>query len=142
MDNLIFYDRKIPYLEILRILRKYEEKQVTGDIEKLKNIEIPLEGSVIDLNEIARKYDVNLDALLSDIMFNKNANDYLRIGNQLVDSQTVKAVQDELNGVKKYDEALITIEKYGIKGQQVFDILGYKVKWSGLDPENAEIVKM
>jgi hypothetical protein len=142
MDNLIFYDRKIPYLEILRILRKYEEKQVTEDIEKLKSIQIHLEGSVIDLNEIARKYDISLDALLSDLMFNKNANDYLRVGNQLVDSQTVKAVHDELNGVKKYNEALITIEKYGIKGQQVFDILGYKVKWSGLDPENAEIVKL
>ncbi|MDN5310425.1 MAG: uncharacterized protein PWP14_1819 [Methanolobus sp.] len=37
---------------------------------------------------------------------------------------------------------LTIIEKYGIKGQQVFDILGYKVKWSGLDPDNAEIVKL
>ena len=141
-ENLIFYDKKIPYLDILKILRKHEEKQVTEDIERLKNIEIAFEGNVIDLDETARKYNVRLDALLSDIKYGNNANDYLRIGNQLVNNQTLKAVEDELNGVKKYNEALIIIEKYGIKGQQVFDILGYKVKWSGLDPDNAEIVKL
>ncbi|MDP2217379.1 MAG: DUF790 family protein [Methanolobus sp.] len=142
MDNIIFYDRKIPYLEILRILRKYEEKQVTEDIERLKNIEIAFEGNVIDLDEVARKYDVTLDALLSCVKHDNNDNDYLRIGNQLVDDQTLKDIKGELKGVKKYNEALTIIEKYGIKGQQVFDILGYKVKWNGLDPDNAEIVKI
>jgi len=45
-DNLIFYDGKIPYLEILKILRKYEEKQITEDVERLKNIEIALEEAL------------------------------------------------------------------------------------------------
>ncbi|MDP2215910.1 MAG: DUF790 family protein [Methanolobus sp.] len=142
MDNIIFYDRKVPYLEMIKILRKYEEKQVIEDIERLKNVEIALEGNIIDLEETARKYSVTLDALLNAIKNENNANGYLRIGHQLVDDQTLKAVEDELNGVKKYNEALIIIEKYGIKGQQLFDILGYKVKWSGLDPDNAEIVKL
>jgi hypothetical protein len=142
MDNIIFYDRKIPYLEIIKILRIYEAKQVSEDIERLKNVEITFEGNVIDLDETARKYDVTLDALLSALKLNNKSNDNLRIGNQLVDNKTLKAVEEELNGVKKYNEARIIIEKYGIKGQQIFDILGYKVKWSGLDPDNAEIVKL
>src|SRR5659263_667187 len=45
-DNLILYDGKIPYLEILKILRKYEERQVTEDVEKLKNLEIALEPEI------------------------------------------------------------------------------------------------
>ncbi len=139
--NLIFYDGKIPYQEILKILRKYEEKQVTEDVEKLKNIEIPFVGSVINLTDIARKYAVSLDALKTDIK-QKNRNGYLLIGDQLIDNQTLKAVQGELNGVKKHNEALIIFGNYGIKSQQIFDILGYKVKWNGLDPENAEIVKI
>jgi predicted nuclease of restriction endonuclease-like RecB superfamily len=140
-DNLIFYDGKIPYLEILKILRKYEEKQVAEDVERLKNIEIALVGSVINLSEIARKYDVTIDALKMDIKQN-NRNGYLLIGDQLIDNQTLKAVQSELNGVKKHSEALIIFGNYDIKSQQIFDILGYKVKWNGLDPENAEIVKI
>lgn len=140
-DNLIFYDGKIPYLEILKILRKYEERQVTEDVERLKNIEITLEGSVINLGEIARKYDVSIDAIKTDIKQN-NKNGYLLIGNQLIDNQTLKAVQGELNGVKKHSEALTIFGNYGIKSQEVLDNLGFKVKWNGLDSENAEIVKI
>jgi hypothetical protein len=140
-DNLIFYDGKLPYLEILKILRKYEEKQVTEDVERLKTIKIALEGSVINLTDIARKYAVSLEALKADIKQN-NRNGYLLLGDQLIDNQTLKAVQSELKGVKKHSEALIIVGNYGIKSQQIFDILGYKVKWNGLDPENAEIVKI
>ena len=140
-DNLILYDGKIPYLEILKILRKYEDRQVTEDVERLKSIKIALEGSVINLTDIARKYAISLDALKTDIKQN-NSNGYLLIGDQLIDNQTLKAVQGKLNGVKKHSEALIIFGNYGIKSQQIFDILGYKVKWNGLDPENAEIVKI
>jgi hypothetical protein len=132
-DNLIFYDRKIPYLEILKILRKYEERHVTEDVERLKNIEIALGGSVINLGEIARKYSVSLDALKTVIKQN-NKNGYLLLGDQLIDNQTLEAVQGELNGVKKHSEALIIFGRYGIKSQQVLGILGYRVKWNGLDP--------
>jgi hypothetical protein len=32
-------------------------------------------------------------------------------------------------------------EKFGVKGHcSMLEFLGYKVKWSGLDPENAEII--
>ncbi|SNQ61069.1 DUF790 family protein [Candidatus Methanoperedens nitratireducens] len=137
VDNLIFYDKKIPYLEILEILRRYEEKQLAEEVEKLKNIEIILQGSVIDLDEIARKYGVGLDALKTVIR--QKINGHSLIGDQLVDNQTIKTIQSELDSIKKHSEAIIIFEKYGIKSQQMLDILGYKVKWVGLDPENAEI---
>lgn len=139
-DNLIFYDKKVPYLEVLKILRKYEEKQVSEDTEKLKHTEITLEGSVIDLDEIARIHNVSLDALRTVIK--QNNKDYLLIGKQLVDNQTLKVIQRELDGVEKYSEALTIIKNYGIKSQQIFDLLGYKVKWKGLDLESAEIMKL
>ncbi len=139
-DNLIFYDGKIPYLEILKILRKYEEKQLTEEVDKLKNIDIALEGSVINLREAAGRYDVSGDALKIAIKQN-NKDGYLLIGDQLVDDQTVNAVKKELDGVKKHSEAINILGKYGIKSQQILEVLGYKVKWNGLDPENAELVK-
>jgi hypothetical protein len=140
-DNLIFYDGKIPYLEILRILRRYEEKQTAEEVERLKYTEIALEGGVVNLCETAEKYSVNVDAMKAVIKQN-NKDDYLLIGDQLVSSQTLKAVEGELNGVKKLGEVLEIFGKYGIKSQQILDVLGYKVKWKGLDSENAEIVKI
>ncbi len=139
-DNLIFYNRKIPYLEMLKILRKYEENLLTEEAERLKNTEIALNGSIINLDETARKYSVSVDALKVVIKQN-NKNGYLLLGDQLVDNQTLKAIQSELNCVKKHSEALSIFGKYGIKSQQILDVLGYKVKWVGLDPENAERLK-
>ncbi|NJD76455.1 MAG: DUF790 family protein [Candidatus Methanoperedens sp.] len=140
-ENLIFYNRKIPYLEILKVLRKYEEKQLTTEVEKLKYIEIPLEEGVVNLCETAEKYSVSMDALKA-VNKQNNRDGYLLVGDQLVNNQTLKAVQNELVGVKKHSEALEILRKYGIKSQQIFDVLGYKVKWNGLDPENAEILKL
>jgi cell division FtsZ-interacting protein ZapD len=140
-ENLIFFDGKIPYLEVLKILRKYEEKQLTEEVEKLKYIEIALEGGVVNLCETAEKYSVSVDALKA-VNKQNNKDGYLLIGDQLVNNQTLKAVQKELNGAKKHCEALEIFGKYGIKSQQILDILGYKVKWNGLDPENAEILKV
>jgi len=140
VNNLIFYDKKIPYLKIIKILRKYEEKQLTEEVESLKHLDISLErgAGVIGLDEIAKKYGVSADAL--KLVIKQNINGYFLLGDQFVDDQTLKAIKGEMNGVKKHSEAIKVLEKHGIKGQQIFKFLGYKVKWNGLDPKNAQIV--
>ncbi len=64
-ENVLFYDRKIPHLEIVKILRRYEEKQQVKEIAKLRGIEISFgsDASVISLDEIAKRYGVSLEAL-------------------------------------------------------------------------------
>ena len=140
ISNLIFYDKKIPYLDIIKILRKYEEKQLAEEVENLTHIEISLDGDsgVLHLDELATHYGVSIDALKQVIK--PNINGYLLIGNQLVDNHTLMAIKSELNGVKKHSEAVKVLLNYNIKSQQILEFLGYKVKWNGLDPENAEIV--
>jgi hypothetical protein len=65
------------------------------------------------------------------------------LGDQLVGNQILGAIQDELIGVTKNSDALKIFEGYGIRAHsQALSMLGYKVKWSGLDPDNAEILKM
>jgi hypothetical protein len=139
-DNLIFYDSKIPYLEILRILRKYEEKQLAEEVERFSYTEIAMDGDAISLRETAEKYSVSSDALKA-VVKQSNKDGYLLIGDQLVSSQTLEAVGRELEGVKNHSEAIDVLIKYGIKSQLILDVLGYKVKWNGVDSENAEIVK-
>ena len=51
-------------------------------------------------------------------------------------------IQSELEGVKKHDDGLKIFERHGIRSySQALALQGYKVKWSGLDPDNAEIPK-
>ena len=145
-DNVIFYDRKIPHLEILKVLRRYEEKQLAEEIAKLKKIEISFESGkdIISLDEVARRYNVSLDALKEVIKGqNRDLGNYLLLGDQLVSNQILKTIQAELDGVRKHEDALKVFKRYGVKSHtQALEYLGYKVKWSGLDPENAEIIKI
>ena len=143
-DNLLFYDKKIPHLEIIKILRRYEEMQQVEEITKLHGMEISFGGdaSVISLDEIAKRYDVGLEALKEVIKGRKNPG-YLLLGDQLVSRQVLDTIQGELVGVKRHVDALKIFERYGIKAHsQALSVLGYKAKWNGLDPENAELVKI
>jgi predicted nuclease of restriction endonuclease-like RecB superfamily len=145
-DNVIFYDKRIPQLEIIKILRKYEEKRLNEEKARLSGMEIPLDGSsgIISLDEMAKEYGVSLKALRDVVKGRiKNIADYLLLGDQLVGSQILKTIQTELNGVKRHEDALKIFEKYGIKAHsQALECLGYKVKWIGLNPENTEIIKV
>ncbi|MCX6676583.1 MAG: DUF790 family protein [Methanothrix sp.] len=143
-ENLLFYDKKIPHLEIIKILRRYEEKRQSDEIAKLKGTEISFDSdlNVINLDETAKRYGVSLEAL-KEVVKGQNTPGYSLLGDQLVSKQVLETIQDELIGVKKHDDSLKIFERYGIKAySQALSMLGYRAKWSGLDPENAEIVKI
>jgi uncharacterized protein len=143
-ENLLFYDKKIPHLEIIKILRRYEEQQQAGEIAKLKGMEISFDSdvSVINLDEVARRYGVSIEVLKEKIK-RQNKHGYSLLGDQLIGQDVLETIRDELIGVTKHDDALKIFEKYDIKAySQALSLLGYRVKWSGLDPENTEILKV
>ena len=142
-ENLLFYDRKVPHLEIIKILRRYEEKQHSEEVTKLKGLDITFSSGmcVINLDEVAERYGVSLEAL-KEVIKDQNKIDHSLLGDQLVSNQVLETIQGELMGVTKHSDALKILGKYGIKAcSQALNMLGYKVKWSGLDPENAEIMQ-
>ena len=137
--GVLFYDKKIPYIEIIKILRKYEEKQLSEELAKHGNMNISIDGDVIDLDETAKKYNLSVEVLKKVINLNKE--EYSLIGDQIISRQTIETIRSELTGVRKHSEAIKIFEKYGVKGHySILELLGYKVKWSGLDPENIEIL--
>ena len=62
-QEVIFFDKKIPANEVMKILRKYEEKRLTEDRSRLQEMEFPLSGELISLEKIAAEKGVLLDAL-------------------------------------------------------------------------------
>jgi hypothetical protein len=142
-DNVIFFDKKIPHLEIIKVLRKYEERQTEEDIAKLKDMKISLDSDmgIVSLEELARKFSVSL-AALEEVIKEKGKDGYLLLGDQLVSEETIEAVKKEMAGVKKRHEAIRIFERYGIKAHaQALESLGYKVRWIGLDPEKVQIFR-
>ena len=80
-DNLLFYDKKIPHLEIIKILRRYEEKQQAEEITKLKGMEISFgsDAGVINLDKVAKRYGVSIEAL-KEVIKGQKMPDYSAIG--------------------------------------------------------------
>ena len=100
------------------------------------------DAGVISLDDTAKRYGVSLEAL-KDVIKSQNMPDHSLLGDQLVSNQVLETIQGELIGVTKHSDALKIFERYGIKAySQALSLLGYRVKWSGLDPENAEIVRI
>jgi uncharacterized protein len=98
--------------------------------------------SVINLDEVARRYGVSIEVLKEKIK-RQNKHGYSLLGDQLIGQDVLETIRDELIGVTKHDDALKIFEKYDIKAySQALSLLGYRVKWSGLDPENTEILKV
>ncbi|WP_235284392.1 DUF790 family protein [Methanosarcina mazei] len=62
-QDVIFFDRKIPANEVTQVLRKYEEKKLAEDRSRIHEIEIPLSGEIINLEKIAARNGVMLEAL-------------------------------------------------------------------------------
>lgn len=139
--NVIFFDKKIPYSEIAKVLNAYEERRLIGEIETLKDIEISLEGDVIDIAKLAETYKISAKALYEILKTKKKHEGYLLFQTQLVSQKTINAIRNDLEFIKKYPDTLKVFEKYGVQGHsEVLGALGYKIKWAGLKPENAEIV--
>ena len=142
-ENLLFYDKKIPHLEIIKILRGYEEKQKAEEMARLEGMVISLDcdADVINLEEVARRYGVGIEPLKETIK-GQNRPGFSLLGDQLISQHVLDEIQGELEGMKKHNDALKIFERHGIRAySQALALLGYKVKWSGLDPDNAEILK-
>jgi len=97
--------------------------------------------SVINLDKAAKRYGVGLEDI-REVLKGQNMPDYSLLGDQLVSKQVLETIQDELIGMKRHGDAIRIFERHGKKAcSQALSLLGYRAKWSGLDPENAEIVK-
>jgi len=62
-QDVIFFDKKIPANEVMQILRKYEEKKLSEDRSRLEEMEFPISGELVNLEEIAAGKGVLPDAL-------------------------------------------------------------------------------
>jgi hypothetical protein len=100
------------------------------------------DANVIHLDDVAKRHGVSIEALKEVIKGRKDP-DYSLLGDQMVCNQVFETIRGELIGVKWHSDALKIFERYGIKAHsQAIGMLGYKVKWCGLDPENAEILRI
>lgn len=138
-DNVILFDRKIPLKEVLDRLKAWDEEKVALGASKLKEAGLRLEGDVVRIEDVASKAGVNVDAVRRYVEVNKVPG-YEMAGDELLSNNMLGALKKSISGSMRYSEASAVIRSKGVMAvDPVLKLLGYTVKWSGLDPDNAVI---
>ncbi|WP_440948510.1 DUF790 family protein [Methanosarcina sp. T3] len=166
-QEVIFFDKKIPANEVMKVLRKYEEKKLREEKSVLQEMEIPLSGELISLDEIASEKGVLLDALKEVIaarlkmpgevegtgIFEEvgeldKYRDYVLLENFVILKQLLEKIDKELEKpgvVETYADAVKVFEGFGLDSSLYYPVLeelGYRVSWAGLSEEDAKVKKV
>jgi len=163
-QEVIFFDRKIPINEVMKVLKKYEKKRFVEDYSILQKNEIPFSGELVNLEEIAVEKKVLLEALKEVIADRhtksgkcrefevseelENCGDYALLGNYLIHIRLLERIKLEFEKpgtAETYASAVKVFEKFKFNNSLYYPILeklGYKVIWAGLSEEEAKIKKI
>ena len=138
--KVFFYEKKVPLKPILDYLREHEEKNVRREVESLAKVDLELGGDVIELNKVASEQNVSLEAIKR--VFSEPRKEHALVGDQLISRSLIEILKKDLKDKNTRIEAAKLLEERGItRVDQMLDLLGYAVRWVGLDPENAMIFR-
>jgi hypothetical protein len=144
--DIIFFEKSVPLKPIVDRLKRIEVDDFSKQLSKASQIQFKLEGDLVELKDISRKTDVSVEALEKHIE-ERPQSGYIRVCDQLISERLLKEIDAKLEALttKKIvtlSEASKLIEGAGIKNPQTFlNLLGYGVKWHGIEPSKAEISK-
>jgi hypothetical protein len=138
-ENVILFDRKIPLKEVLDRLRVWDEEKVSEGVSRLKAAGLPLEGDVIRIDDLSAKTGISTETVRRYLEDNAMPG-YMLAGNELLSSNVLEALKRSMPGTMRYAEASALVRSKGVTAvDPVLKLLGYTVKWSGLDPEDAVV---
>lgn len=136
-DNVILFDRKIPLKEVLDRLKAWDEEKVAEGVSKLKEAGLRLEGDIVRIDDIALKAGINVDAVRRYVWENTIPG-YALAGDELLSANMLEILSKSMPVTMRYSEASAFIRSKGVTAvDPVLKLLGYTVKWSGLDPGDA-----
>jgi len=126
LGDVIFYNNKIPLMDIVKILREMEEKQIEKELNELG--EINISQDVVSIKEMAKELHVN-PKTLTEIEIPK----YIAIGEQIVSKIFLEKVKDEIRQFQNYQKVEEILGNHNLT-TLALEYMGYKVIWEGLHP--------
>jgi len=135
---VILYSKKVPIGDVVRYLAEIEQEAITKQVESLKETKIELEGAIIPIRDIAKRYSMSQEAIRASVKHP----DYVVFKDVIVRKELLQDLKKELTSTEKYGGARKTIEEKGLtNADEVLAYLGFTVKWKGLDVNEATITR-
>lgn len=137
--DVILFDKKIPLKDVLDRLRVWDEKKVAEGVSALETKGLRPQGDIVSVGALASDSGVPPEAI-KRYAEEKGIAGYVLAGDELVSDAMLKTLRDTMPKSMKYSEVVALLRAKGITSvDPVLKLLGYTVKWSGLDPEGATV---
>ena len=142
MPGVILYDRKVPLKPVLERLERVERTHSTAGASRLEQSGLKLEGDVIRLSDLAADTGVSVESLRVYLERHPPSG-YVEASDEMISESLLQEIEKALPEAMPYAEAVAAVKSKGIiAADTVIQLLGYAVKWGGLDPDNAMIYKV
>ncbi|MCL2643613.1 MAG: DUF790 family protein [Candidatus Bathyarchaeota archaeon] len=144
--HFIYYKDKIPMAPILQYLQKEFETIKTKEINILKEMNITFTEPLLVYTEFAQRIGFSIEAV-QEVLTTKPPTGYISVTNGLVSEEKLQQISQTLNnalqqiGKLTLSQATTLIEAQGVNDiTNILDHLKYKIKWHGINSDQAEIL--
>ena len=145
--DLIYYCDKISLAPILRYLETQFEQVKSKEIKALESLPIKFTEPVIGFGEFANRIGVSTEAARAFMVVHSPPG-YVVLADILVSNEKLQQIGDKIrvaisqSGNLHLKEAAKIIEEEGIVDSvNVLATLGYRIRWRGIDSQQAEVFK-
>jgi predicted nuclease of restriction endonuclease-like RecB superfamily len=145
--DLIYYHDKISLAPILRYLETQFEDVKSEEIKVLESLPIKFTEPVVGFEEFAARIGVSTEAARAFIVVHPPSG-YVVLADTLVCNEKLLQIGDRIkeaftqSGNLPLKEAARIIEEEGVDDSaNVLAMLGYRIRWRGIDSEQAEVFK-
>jgi uncharacterized protein len=144
---LIYYRDKMPLGQILRFLESEFQGVKSKEIRLLETLSIKFTEPVIAFEEFALRVGVSSEASKTFLCSNPPVG-YVALANSLVSKERLTQIGEKIkesmqkSGKLSLKEATRIIEESGVDdAANALTAIGYKIRWRGINTEQAEVSK-
>jgi predicted nuclease of restriction endonuclease-like RecB superfamily len=145
--DLIYYRDKISLAPILRYLETRFEQVKSKEIKVLESLPIKFTEPVVGFGDFAARIGVSTEAARAFIITHVPSG-YVVLADTLVSNEKLQQIGDRIrvtfsqSGKLPLMEAARIIEEEGVDDSaNVLAMLGYRIRWRGIDSQQAEVFK-
>ena len=145
--DLIYYHDKISLAPILRYLETQFELVKSKEIKILEGLPIRFTEPVVGFAEFAARIGVSTEAARAFLVVHPPSG-YVVLADTLVSNKKLQQINYRIreaiseSGKLALKEAARIIEEEGVEDSaNVLAMLGYRIRWRGIDSEQAEVTK-
>ena len=113
-------------MDIVRILREMEERQIDKELDTLG--EINISQDIVSIYDMAKELHVSPKTLTKI-----EVPDYIVIGEQIVSKIFLEKVKEEIRPFQEYQKVEEILQNHNLT-TLALEYMGYKILWEGLNP--------